>query len=109
MVPTNRHIQTGMPKHLTELYESSTKDLVDENQRNKVFDLLRQNADVFSSDLRRTDTVKHRIITGSAKPIKQPPRRLPLAKRDVACQAVDDMLKHEVIEPSTSPWSSPRS
>ena len=99
-----------MPKHLTEVYESSTKDLVDESQRNKVFDLLRENADIFSSDssdLGRTDIVKHRIITGSAKPIKQPPRRLPLAKRDVACQAVDDMLKHEVIEPSASSWSSP--
>ncbi|CAB4012519.1 Retrovirus-related Pol poly from transposon, partial [Paramuricea clavata] len=55
----------------------------------------------------RTDIVKHQIITGSAKPIKQPPRRLPLAKRDVACQAVDKMLKDGVIEPSTSPWSSP--
>ena len=99
-----------MPKHLTELYEGSTKDLVDENQRRKVFDLLCENADVFSSDssdLGRTGIVKHRIITGSAKPIKQPPRRLPLAKRDVACQAIDDMLKHGVIEPSTSPWSSP--
>ncbi|CAB4034069.1 Retrovirus-related Pol poly from transposon 412, partial, partial [Paramuricea clavata] len=62
-----------IPKHLAELYESSTKDL---------------------------------IITGSAKPIKQPPRRLPLAKRDVACQAVDKMLKGGVIETSTSPWSS---
>ena len=99
-----------MPKHLTELDEGSTKDLVDENQRRKVFDLLCENADVFSSDssdLGRTGIVKHRIITGSAEPIKQPPRRLPLAKRDVACQAIDEMLKHGVIEPSTSPWSSP--
>ena len=99
-----------MPKHLTELYEGSTKELVDENQRRKVFDLLCENADVFSSDssdLGRTGIVKHRIITGSAKPIKQPPRRLPLAKRDVTCQAIDEMLKHGVIEPSTSTWSSP--
>ena len=50
-----------MPKHLTELYESlNTKDLVDENQRNKVFDLLRENADIFSSDfsdLGRTNNI----------------------------------------------------
>ena len=49
-----------MPKHLTEVYESNTKDLVDENQRNKVFDLLRENADIFSSDssdLGRTNNI----------------------------------------------------
>jgi hypothetical protein len=99
-----------IPKHLAELYESNTKDLVYEDQRNKVFDLLCENATVFSSNssyLGRTDIVKHQITTGSAKPIKQPPRRLPLAKRDVACQAGDKMLKDGVIEPSTSPWSSP--
>ncbi len=98
-----------IPKHLAELYDSGTKDLVDEEQRNKGFDLLCENATVFSSDssdLGRTDIVKHQIITGSAKPIKQPPRRLSLAKRDVACQAVDKILKEGVIEPSTSPWSS---
>ncbi len=102
--------ESTTPKHLAELYESSTKDLVDEEQRNKVFDLLCENATVFSSDssdLGRTDIVKHQIITGSAKPIKQPPRQLPLAKRDVACQAVDKMLAEGVIELSTSPWSSP--
>ena len=27
-----------------------------------------------------TDIVKHQIITGSGKPIKRPPRRLPLSK-----------------------------
>lgn len=61
-----------------------------------------ENATLFSrdsSDLERTDVVRHRVITGSAKLIKQLPRRLPLAKRDEAFQAVDKMLKIGVIEP----------
>ena len=61
---------------------SSARDLVGEEQRNKLFSLLCENATVFSSDpsdLGGTDIVKHQ--QGSAKPIKQPPRRLPLAKR----------------------------
>ena len=49
-----------IPKHQAELYESNTKDLVDEDQRNKVFELLCENATVFSSnssDLGRTGYV----------------------------------------------------
>ena len=60
-----------------------------------------------SSDVGRTDIVQHRIDTGTARPLKQPPRRLPLAKRDVACQAIEDMQREGIIEPSTSPWRSP--
>ena len=99
-----------IPNHLAGLYESSAKDLVNEDQRDEVRSLLCENAALFStdsSDLGRTDIVKHQIKTGSTKPIKQPPRRLPLAKRDAACQAVNEMLRNRVIEPSTSPWSSP--
>ena len=100
-----------IPKHLTEFYERSTKDLVNVEQSKKVFDLLCENATVFSSDssdLGRTAIVKHQIKTSLSKPNKQPWSRLPLAKRDVASQAVDEMLKRGVIKPSTSSWSSRR-
>ena len=75
-----------IPKHLAELYESSARDLVDEEQRNKLFGLLWENATVFSSDpsdLGRTDIVKHQITTGSAKPINQPPRRNYLSRKEM--------------------------
>ena len=40
-------------------------------------------------------------------PIRQPPRRLPLAKRNETDQAVTEMLQQGIIEPSSSPWCSP--
>jgi hypothetical protein len=99
-----------LPGHLKTLYRNSVEDLTTEYQKTKVYNLLCNNADLFSkgsNDIGRTDLVKHKINTGSAKPIKQAPRRLPFAKREAADQAVAEMQEHDVIEPSTSPWSSP--
>ena len=99
-----------LPGHLKTLYRNSVEDLTTEYQKTKVYNLLCNNADLFSkgsNDIGRTDLVKHKINTGSAKPIKQAPRRLPFAKREAADQAVAKMQEHDVIEPSTSPWSSP--
>jgi hypothetical protein len=66
--------------------------------------------DVFatqSGDYGRTNRVYHRIDTGEARPIRQPPRRLPLAKRTDATEMLEDMRRRGVIEESDSPWSSP--
>ena len=51
--------------------------------------------------------MQHRINTGPANPIRQPPRRLPFGKREVEKQELEKMLKRNVIEPSNSAWSSP--
>ncbi|CAG2241065.1 unnamed protein product [Mytilus edulis] len=59
------------------------------------------------NELGSTDLIKHKINTGDATPIKQNPRRLPLAKQEVADREVQRMLDIGVIEPSISPWSSP--
>ncbi len=42
-----------------------------------------------------------------AAPIRQRPRRLPLAKREEAETTVREMRELNVIEPSASPWSAP--
>ena len=55
----------------------------------------------------RTEVIKHKINTGSAQPIRQPPRRLPVARYQEVEALVEGMLKDEVIEESCSPWSSP--
>ena len=99
-----------LPQHLQRLFEDSVQELYDDDQRKKVYALLCRNADLFakdSSDLGRTDIVTHTIDTGDAKPVKQPPRRLPQKKKIAARGAVEEMLQQEMIEPSTSPWSSP--
>ena len=67
-------------------------------------------SDIFSPgshDLLCTDKVQHHIHTGEAAPIRQQPRRLPLCKREEAERAIKEMKELDVIEPSTSSWSSP--
>lgn len=49
----------------------------------------------------------HDIDTGDAPPIKQSPRRPPLAARDAEDHIIDEMLEARVIEPSDSTWASP--
>ena len=51
--------------------------------------------------------VKHDIDTGDARPIKQSPRRPPLAAREAEDEILEEMLATGVIEPSTFSWASP--
>lgn len=55
----------------------------------------------------RTDLVQHSIDTGTAKPIKIPPRRVPQKQKQISEQELEKMLQNDIIEPRTSPWSSP--
>ena len=105
----NLEEETKLPRHLADLYDRSTKDL-GESESSEVLKLLCKFADIFStdrSDLGCTDLVQHQINTGNAPPIRQPSRRLPLAKKEEAEKAILEMQKQDVIEPSSSPWSSP--
>ena len=47
------------------------------------------------------------IDTGSVESIRQPAYRLPMCKRIVVEQCVDEMLSDGIIRPSESPWASP--
>ncbi|GFQ97026.1 retrovirus-related Pol polyprotein from transposon 412 [Trichonephila clavata] len=60
-----------------------------------------------SGDLGRTKLAQHRIETGNHSPIKQNPRRLPIAKTTEVKDLLRDMQERDVIEPSSSPWASP--
>lgn len=100
--------QTNWSRELETLSEV-TKYRLNQEQRKAVDKLLENYAFLFASsdnDLGRTNVVKHRIDTGDARPIKQPPRRLPVHMREEADKLVDDMLRRNVIEPSSSPWAS---
>ena len=96
-------------EHLRLLFESSTGNLCDQDKE-KVAEVLTCFQDVFSKgshDLGRATSVKHDIVTGDATPVKQPPRRIPVSRREEAFKAIEDMEKQGIVEPSTSPWSSP--
>ena len=63
-------------------------------------------AHVFSKgefDMGRTNLIPHRINTGANKPFRQPLRRHPRIHEDFIDAQVDEMLRHDVIEPVASP------
>ena len=72
--------------------------------------LLHDHRDTFASssaDLGFCDIIQHDINTGDARPIKQSPRRPPLAAKESEDEILNDMLSTGVIEPSNSSWASP--
>ncbi|KRY59827.1 hypothetical protein T03_1570 [Trichinella britovi] len=66
--------------------------------------ILRDFTDVLSTldeDLRRTRVIRHAIQTGDAKPVRCFPRRI------LYYQQVDEMLRRDAVELSSSHWASP--
>lgn len=75
-----------------------------------VRDLLHQNLPVFSTgntDLGRTKLTLHQIDTGDAKPVKLPPRRVPLHLQKEVADHVKQMQENGIIRPFCSPWAAP--
>ena len=97
------------PEHVRPLLKGISTEITP-LQREELAAMLTEYQDVFSKgpdDMGCTDLVKHQIDTGDARPIRQPPRRLPIAKQAVEQVEVSKMLDRGVIEPSNSPWASP--
>ncbi|GBN95947.1 Retrovirus-related Pol polyprotein from transposon 297 [Araneus ventricosus] len=83
---------------------------LNEEQRTAVKGLLQEFQNLFStsdSDVGRCNMTQHRINTGNHPPIKQYPRRLPLAKKEEAERLVKEMVDNGIIEESSGPWASP--
>ena len=71
--------------------------------------LIEEYQDVFSKEgnpISSTSLVEHEIHT-TGPPIRLPFRRQNPIVRDIEQQQVKEMLRDEVIRPSTSPWASP--
>ncbi len=98
-----------LPAHLAPLLEGISEDLSPE-QLAQVKKVVMDYEGVFmgpDGKLGRTDLVKHTIDTGGAPPLKQAPRRVPLAQRQVMEEEISAMLEQDIIKPSNSPWASP--
>ena len=70
------------------------------SDRTALQDTLIEYADVFSSgpdDIGLTDRVEHTIDTGDNRPIRLPPRRLPIAKQQCEADEVEKMLKKVLL------------
>ena len=100
---------TEIPEHLHDLYKTSVKGL-DPRESKKLATMLHRFQDCFSRhewDIGLTNLTEHSINTGNAVPIKQRPRRVPLAFANEEKKAIEDLLAKGVIRESTSAWASP--
>ena len=96
-------------KMLWSLAEQSGQDL-GPGKKDLFYHLLLSYADVIASstsDLGKTDRLRHSIHTGDAGPVRQPVRRVPPQRREEVRKLLSEMLERGVVEPSTSPWASP--
>lgn len=99
-------LPSGLPEHLDNLLGDNLTTV----QKSQLAYVLDACIDVFvgpDGKLGRTSQVKHTIDTGDSVPIRQAPRRLPLAKTEIMKEEVNRMLDAGVIIPSNSPWASP--
>lgn len=97
-----------VPSHLQDLLERSSEHL-NNDQIASLQNLLLKYKNVFSEsseDIGRTNLTKHKINTGTALPIRQPCRRLPIGKRDIEKEELNKMIDRGIIEPSSSPWAA---
>lgn len=98
-----------VPDYLRDLYMKAVEDKEDE-VKIAVAETLLRHSDVFSKndeDLGRTSLVEHSINTGDSRPLRQPPRKVPLAFEGEEKKVIDTMQKQGIIQKSTSPWASP--
>ena len=58
-------------------------------------------------DVGLTDLIEHRIDTGNHPPIRQRQYRIPATVNDEVDRQVQEMLRNNIIEESSSPWTSP--
>ena len=102
-------LEDSIPPHLEDLITWSSEGW-DVQQQMAIRKLLLQYPDVFSKndyDLGETHLVEHTIDTVDAKPVAQPPRRVPLAFADEEKKQIGKMLEAGLVRPSRSPWASP--
>ena len=102
-------LKDALPGHVRDLFIKSCADLSIEETR-QLADLLYEYQDIFASsdlDLGTFKGVKHKIDTGTAKPIKQRMRRTPLGFESEEQKHLEQMLKMGVIRESNSEWASP--
>jgi transposase InsO family protein len=98
-----------VPEYLEPLFKDTVEGRPEEEAR-VIAEMLSRYKGAFSqddTDLGRTSLVEHCIDTGNARPIKQAPRRIPMAFKGEDEAAIQKLLDQGSIRPSTSPWASP--
>lgn len=89
------------------LMEKLSEADLEVNQKEAMFSLLKQFDNMLDGHLGCTSLAEHVIDTGDAKPINLPPYRTSPAKKRIIEEQIQQMLRDNIIEPSTSPWAAP--
>ncbi len=108
-ISTIRRVQQIVPEHLKSLYETASIGRPGE-EKERIATTLINFQESFSKDeydLGLTNLIEHSIDVGGHVPIKQPPRRVPLAFAAEEENVIKEMQKQGILRPSTSPWASP--
>ena len=99
--------ESGMNECTLRELETAISPFLSINDKHTLQNTLLEFPDVFNDGLGHTKVTAHKIDTGESYAIRQYPLRLPYHFREEVDRQVNDMLSQDVIEPSTSPWSSP--
>lgn len=104
----SNYIQPGKPQ--TDLKTLLRLDHLNKEERESLEKIISRYQDIFyveGSPLTFTNHTKHSIPTTSETPINTKTYRFPQIHQQEVKSQVDKMLKQNIIQPSTSPWSSP--
>ncbi|XP_051793893.1 uncharacterized protein LOC127530652 [Acanthochromis polyacanthus] len=95
------------PSCLDLFQNAVTQAHLDEFGKRLLYCQLQENSAVCTDVLGCTEVLTHKIYLSHDLPIKQKPYRVSPAKLQVIKEHVDDMLKRNIIEPSSSPYAAP--
>lgn len=93
---------------LVELVQSKVNESnLPDKESHVLFTLLYDHPEVCTPSLGRTHLVQHKIAVHTDVVVAQKPYRLPVHKKEIVKDQIDDMLSRDIIQPSHSPWASP--
>ena len=94
----NSDILADLPTKLNHLNPAKMADLSA---------IIKEYDDLFPDVPGRAQGMSHDVEVGDASPIKQHPYRVGPVKKKIIDEEIGYMLKNKIIEPCSSPWSSP--
>ena len=69
--------------------------------------VLAEYSQVLQNQPGHTSLTEYKIETGTARPVRLPPYRLPQAYRSTVQKEIEEMLEQDIIETSSSEWAAP--
>jgi transposase InsO family protein len=96
-------------QYLQKVFENDITSLP-EGDRPYLIKILSEFSDIFSQskfDIGVAHQAEHKIDTGDSQPVAQNYRRVPRGVEEKVDELVDQLLQHNIIRPSCSPWNAP--